>query len=178
MLKFLLRVILAIALLLFCASIFRGALYRAVVHYEMLRERPVPFAGPIDGARTAARDLEDMIDAALDTTARLLQFTMGSASSDPAVLLRGGDANCTGYAAVFASLVRNELDRVHRGQHYRVEQLIAQLHIGDRNLHDAFRSPFWRDHDIVRIMDLRDGSVTYIDPTLYDAVGIGRVTGQ
>ena len=54
------------------------------------------------------------------------------------------------------------------------EQLTA---IGDHNLHDAFNSPFWKDHDIVRITDLRDGSTIYVDPTLYDAIGIGRVTG-
>lgn len=66
----------------------------------------------------------------------------------------------------------HELDK-----RYRVEHLFGQLHIGSFNIHQLFDSPFWKDHDIVRVTDLEEGSMIYIDPTLYDAIGIGRVRG-
>ena len=177
MLKFLFRVFLALVIVLILAVLFRATLFRAVVHYEVLRERRSTIVANAEPTVSATREINEVIDAALDSTAHLLRFTTGRASNQPSVLRHGGDANCIGYAALFASLVRNELDEMREGGKFRVEHLIAQLHIGDHNLHDAFNSPFWKDHDIVRITDLRNGSVIYVDPTLYDAVGIGYVTG-
>lgn len=161
------------------AVLLRGPLYRAVVHYEVIGRRGnsgvVP---PSTGLGRVALNMDDLIDAVLDSTADRLHFSTGRVSNDPGALLRnGGAANCIGYAALFKAILEQELASAGQADAYAVEQVIGQLHIGERNLHNAFDSPFWKDHDIVRIVDRRNGKVIHVDPSLYDAVGIGRVTG-
>lgn len=59
-----------------------------------------------------------------------------------------------------------------------VEAVIGKLYVGDQDLHALFTSPFWKDHDVVRIRETASGMELLLDPTLYDAVGIGRVSGR
>ena len=134
-------------------------------------------SAPLSSSSTSALEIDELIDAALDTTAKCLHFSVGKVSSDPAILKHGGAANCIGYAALFKAILQKELSSSGHADTYVVEHVIGQLHIGDWNMHSAFNSPFWKDHDIVRITDGRIGSVIYVDPTLYDAFGIGRVSG-
>ncbi|MBX2971517.1 MAG: hypothetical protein KF797_00290 [Flavobacteriales bacterium] len=156
--------------------LLRGPLFRAVVHYRVVGTR-APAVVPKSAGGTV-EDLEAAIGAALDTTAARLHFSTGSVSNDPARLGPGSPANCIGYAALFASLLKGYLAAMDSEGRYAVEPIVGQLHIGGWNLHDVFSGPFWKDHDIVRITDRVSGAHTYIDPTLYDAVGIGCVRGQ
>ena len=162
------------------AILFRGPLFRAVSHYEVVGERRSALHSDelweLYPANT--HDLKDAIDAALDTTATWLHFSTGQTSSDAHQLTRGSGANCIGYASLFTALLREELTRSGSKSDYKVEHLIGQLHLGDWNVHHAFNSPFWKDHDIVRITNLKDGVSVFVDPTLFDAAGIRRVRGS
>lgn len=170
--------------LLLVAFLFRGPLFRAIVHYEVIGERTVNGSADRYGnevqpnVESATGNVDPVINAALDSTARWLHFTTGHASSDPQMLRAGDGANCIGYANLFVDMLDRE--RLNHGlyKRYKVEHLIGQLHIGRFNIHQLFNSPFWKDHDIVRVTDLEEGSMIYIDPTLYDAIGIVRVRGS
>ena len=67
------------------------------------------------------------------------------------------------------------LEAAGLGERYTVEAVLSKLYLGDIDLHTYFTSPFWKDHDVVRIVDRSDGRVILLDPTLYDAIGIGQV---
>lgn len=177
--RFVRGVILTLLLAVILGVVLRGPLYRTIVNYKVIgirhttgRMLPSSFA---PGSTRA--DLEALIDMALDTTSDRLHFSSGKVSNDPAVLENGGAANCIGYSTLFKSLLLRELSKSGNADTYVVEQVIGQLHVGSWNLHSAFNSPFWKDHDIVRITDVTTDAIIYVDPTLHDAVGVGRVSG-
>lgn len=156
--------------------LFRAPMYRAIVSYHILAER-----APVMALRTGGKDVVDLdaaIQAVLDTTANRLYFSTGRVSSDPHALVHGSPANCIGYAALFASLLKGSLVHARINERYEVQHVIGKLHIGPWDLHAVSSSAFWKDHDIVRIRDKRDGSSIHVDPTLYDAVGVGRVSAK
>ncbi|MBX2978224.1 MAG: hypothetical protein KF905_02925 [Flavobacteriales bacterium] len=152
----------------------RAAAFRALVHYKVIGQRlPVP---ALTLHTTAPLELESAMEVALDSTAARLHFSTGKVSSDPALLLQGGPANCIGYAALCAALLKGQLDAAGLGDRYVVDPVIGKLYVGDQDLHAFITSPFWKDHDVVRITDLASNEVVVLDPTLYDHVGIGRVS--
>ena len=157
----------------------RGSVYRKVVRYEVLRVRTVPVvAWKVDGSGSStAFGIDEVISSALDSTADRLHFTTDRSSNDPLKLPAGSGANCIGYAAVFRSVFQGLAQREGLSERYSHDQVVAQLYMGKYNVHELFSSPFWKDHDIVRITDKNTGDHVYVDPTLYDAVGIGRVCG-
>ncbi len=72
---------------------------------------------------------------------------------------------------MFARSIDVQLDP----QRYKITHAIAKIHFLDYDLHLFMDDPFWKDHDIVIIEDLSTGEKSAVDPTLYDAVGIGRI---
>lgn len=152
----------------------RAAAFRALVHYKVIGQRlPVP---ALSLHTTAPLELESAMEVALDSTAARLHFSTGKVSSDPALLMHGGPANCMGYATLCAALIKGQLEAAGLDDRYVIEAVIGKLYVGDQDLHAFFTSPFWKDHDVVRITDLTSNEVVVLDPTLYDHVGIGRVS--
>lgn len=147
--------------------------FRSFVHYRIVGERGE--VRPIPVSTFGSMDLDLAIDAALDTTAVRLHFSTGAVSNDPRKLGQGSPANCIGYAALCAALLKGQLETAGLGGRYVVEPVIGKLYVGDHDLHVLFKSPFWKDHDVVRIKDRETGAEVLIDPTLYDAIGVGRV---
>jgi hypothetical protein len=160
----------------FAVWFLRGPLFRAVVHYRVVGERGT--VRPLPNSTLGAMDLGTAMQAALDTTATRLRFSTGAVSSDPGELIHGGPANCIGYAALCAALIKGQLEEAGLDDRYEVEAVFCKMYIGDRDLHDFFTSPFWKDHDVVRVRDKETREVRLVDPTLYDHFGIGRVSGR
>jgi len=161
--------------ILLVSWIVRAALFRAVVSYHIVGSRSA--VASLDPNTNAPKDIEGFVDEVLGTTAEWLHFSVGPVSNDPVKLVPGSPANCIGYAALFSALLKGYLQRSGLDDHYSVEPVIAKLYVGGLDLHSSFNSPFWKDHDIVRIKNLKDGSFLYVDPTLFDATGIRRVRG-
>lgn len=153
----------------------RAPLYRAVVSYHIVGSRTLVLS--LDPIVNTPTDIEEAIDAALDTTAARLHFSTGHVSNDPRKLVPGSPANCIGYAALFSALLKGSLQRAGLAGRYDVAPVIAKLYLGGFDLHSTLKSAFWKDHDIVRITDLEYGSTVYVDPTLFDVTGISRVRG-
>ncbi len=160
-------------MLLTALIFFRAPLYRSLIGYKVDGHRDVSGrTGVISHHR--AVDLQESISAALDTVADLLEFTNARVSNDPTLLKEGSKANCIGYAALFTHLLKEALPE----NEYSIEHQVARLHLGSFDLHSITTSPFWADHDIVTVVDLRTEERISVDPTLYDATGIWRVRAQ
>jgi hypothetical protein len=172
LLRHLLLVLLVMAIALW---FLRGTIFRAVVHYRVVGDRGA--VRPLQNSNLAAMDLHTAIKAALDTTAARLHFSTGEVSNDPRTLIHGGPANCIGYAALCAALIKGQLEEAGLDDRYEVEAVVGKLYVGDQDLHAFFTTPFWKDHDVLRVRDKGTGEVRLLDPTLYDAVAVGSVSG-
>ena len=168
--RFLLVILVALLVMWF----FRAAAYRSLVRYEVVGQRLPVRALAFSTPEPAG--LDRALAVAMDSTAARLYFSTGKVSSNPALLMQGGPANCIGYAALCAALIKGQLEAADLGDRYVVEAVIGKLYVGDQDLHAFFTSPFWKDHDVVRITDLTSNEVIVLDPTLYDHIGIGRVS--
>ena len=147
--------------------LLRGPIYRCLFRYAVIGERRI---GKISHQQPKAGQ-NDAIDRSLENVAELLHFSTGKVSSDPEMLIKGGPANCIGYAALYARTLQSQLE----SQKYKVTHAIARIHFLGRDVHLMTNDPFWKDHDIVIIEDLMTGEKISVDPTLYDMVGIGRI---
>lgn len=153
--------------------LFRSAVYRTLVRYEVVGLRaPV---GIFNQDASGATELDKAMRVALDTTAARLHFSTGKVSNDPQSLIHGGAANCIGYTALCAALLKAKLEAAGLGEEYTVEAVIGKLYIGEQDLHAFFTSSFWKDHDVVRVRAKASNEVWLLDPTLYDVAGIGLV---
>lgn len=167
------RVLLVLLVALLALWFCRAAVYRSAVKHRVVGQR-----APITALTlfpVPAADLDQSIAFALDTTAARLRFSSGRVTADPEALIHGGPANCIGYAALCAALLKGRLAAAGLGERYTVEAVVANLYVGDPDLHTCFASPFWKDQDVVRIIDGSYGGVILHDPTSYAAVGIDRV---
>jgi hypothetical protein len=152
---------------------FRTAAYRSLVRYEIVGQRaPVPV---LASYTSQAAELDEAIQVVLDSTAARLRFSTGKVSSDPQVLRRGGPANCIGYAALCAALLKGQLEKAGLSDRYEVAAVVGKLYVGDQDLHAFITTPFWKDHDVVRVRDHGSNEVWLLDPALYDVTGIGLV---
>lgn len=161
------------------AFLFRERLFRALFHFDALRELPSTAAHvpAMPHRPDAAINVESCIDAALVGTADALSFTTGVVPNDAAGALDTGRANCIGYAAVFKVYCDAQLARADLPDEWHVRHMRGLLYLGSFNMHRLFSSPFWKDHDICMIENSRTRERVYVDPSLFDALGIRRVSG-
>ncbi len=170
-------------LILMSCALFRGPLFHTFFHFGDLHERPTPGNSQKRSSQertdtgSAAQDVDACIDVALDETAETLAFTTGSAANDAAGALRSGRANCIGYAALFQRNCEDRLQHSGLSGEWRVLHLRGQLYCGSFNMHRLFSSPFWKDHDICAVENRTTGHRILVDPSLFDAVHIRRVSG-
>lgn len=164
------------------AVLFRGPLFRLCFHFEHLREVGIGASPPeVRPGHHGEKDIDpgigSCIDEALAATAASLEFTTGPAPNDASGALAAHKANCVGYAAVFQRLCTDLLSEKGLSAGWRVRHVRGLLYCGTFNLHRMARSPFWRDHDICVVENRMTDQHTCVDPSLFDALRIRRVTG-
>lgn len=167
----------AFLLLILAIILFKGSIYRTCITYQVIGTRPVDFVYPSVSPKSDEQlTKEEVIDQALDRTAKMLSFTTGKCLTRGSKLLDGDKTNCIGYADLCRCLLetrfrtREGLDNLH------ASACKAQIFLFGYNVHQLFDSPFWKDHDIVLITDTKTGERILLDPTLYDYTGIGKVS--
>jgi hypothetical protein len=165
----------------------RGPLYRLTVSYRPVSERRViPLTDPVVEDRLVQRmiadqpdDIQDQIDVALKVTSSRLRFVAAHMPSDPNVFWPDDNgANCVGYSALFAALLRTELDSAGLSQRYEVKHLVGKMTFLGFDLHSIFASPFFADHDYNSIHDLETDEVWFVDPTASDYLRIRYVNSR
>jgi hypothetical protein len=144
---------------------FRGPIYRACFRYALVGERTV--------IPNTIRNFEDLtIFDAQKRAAKKLYFVFERAETNPIKIETSTElqaAHCIGYSAYTASLIaagHPELKVRHR---------VARIYFLGYNVHDWFSSPFFKDHDVVEVINMRKNEVYLLDPSLYDYFRIERV---
>lgn len=160
--------------------LFRGTIFRACIQYRPVGERPsVDFSSPPPTLQqqNPTTSLKQLISESLDYTCAHLQFSTINTSQHPDAVLKSGKANCIGYAALFAAVLRQNLTDKGLSERYEVKQLIGKLNWWGTDLHSLFHTPFFRDHDYNVIIDRHSGHRIFVDPSVTDYLGIARVRG-
>lgn len=165
---------------IFLLVLFRGQLFRLCVGYVPVGERTIlsvnnpELQGEIAlwAAANPEASVKKRIVYSRKLTAKSASFVMRSASGQPDDVYHSKQANCVGYARLFAGI----LEEVNKelGEERSVSQaiLIGELSLFGQSLHQLSNDPFWRDHDYNRVKDLETGEVYFLDVTLYDYFGV------
>lgn len=109
--KYLKRIMLILLILVTAGMLFRGWLYRHLITYRTVGQRPTylitdnKLAAFIDMnvGKKKGQDIEEIIKMGLSVTARQLNFTAAHNDNDPNKLLYSRTAHCVGYASFFAT---------------------------------------------------------------------------
>lgn len=158
--------------------LFGGVSFRQFVSYRAVHERnyyPFSFDHVIQSNKT--KNPENIIDRALEVTSEKLSFTFNKCDKDPDKLLKSKRANCVGYAAFFSATC-NKLFEQNKMNDWSATPMVAQIYLFGVNVHPFISSPFFKDHDFVKIENNRTGERFFVDPSLYDYTGIERVRGK
>jgi hypothetical protein len=117
----------------------------------------------------------EIIKVGLSKTTELLKFTTSKNHIDPNKLIDTKTANCIGYATLFSAncnylLVKHKLNEVWVATPHK-----GQLYLFIFNIHNYFKSSFFKDHDFVIIKNKNTGETLAIDPSINDYFYINYV---
>jgi hypothetical protein len=177
--KFLLRTLLVLGLL----YAFRGPLFRCLVAYRPVAERPSNTREPDAQIKKKLdkwlkinqnADLQAKADFAQAFAAQQLTFTWGKAANEPNQAFREGRANCIGYAALSRLCLTYLVENTGKAQVTCTHQIGSIRFLG-YNVHRWFSHPMFRDHDFVQVKDRSTGEIISFDPSLYDYFGISAI---
>ncbi len=173
------RQIIIVLLSLYLSWILSGGFYfRQFVSYRSIKERSyLPFSTTQFLQSKKATEPEEVIETALSRTAQTLNFTFSKCYRDPDKLLKSKKANCIGYAA-FCSAACNQLFEESKMKDWKATPQIAKIYVLGINVHQFISSPFFKDHDIVKIENTKTGECFFVDPSLYDYSRIRWVRGN
>jgi hypothetical protein len=167
-------------LLLLVLFLLRGWLFRLMVAYHPISERPSIVvedkkllqqleSQPVDS------NLHRIVKRSLDLTAAQLRFSFDKCETDPNRLFYSKNANCVGYAAYFSTVCGSMIQSAGLGNRYKVKHLRATISCLGLNLHQLTDSPFFQDHDYNLVEDLKTGDRVFVDASTRDLLGIGFV---
>jgi hypothetical protein len=167
-------------LLLLVLFLLRGWLFRLMVAYHPISERPSIVVEdkillqqlknqPVDS------NLQRIVKRSLDLTAAQLRFSFGKCDTDPNRLFYSKNANCVGYASYFNAICSALLNHAGLGERYRVSHLRGRITLFGCYLHQLTDSPFFQDHDYNLVEDLKTGDRVFVDASTRDLLGIGFV---
>ncbi len=161
--------------LMLIGFVFRGPVYRKIVAYKSLAERPnysIKNTNLINyiEANVPKKDtlqIEEIIRVSLKITSRKLRFTASNNYSDPNKLIRSKTANCIGYASFFSS-VCNYLFKKYDQNNWVAKPKVGLIYLFGENVHLHFDSPFLKDHDFVTIENTFTKQSFAVDPSVND----------
>ena len=162
--------------------LLKGFLYRSTVHYDEVGERGLitltdaKLIAEIQ-KEVAGKDLnfDEIVEISSKITNENLKFTIDKASSDPNELIKTGKANCVGYSALFNSIANHII--IHQSKdNIKAKHLVGKLDFLGVDIHQFFKSSFFKDHDFNSIENIETGEAIYIDPTVSDYLWINEVS--
>lgn len=167
-------------LVLLLLLLLRGSVFRLFVSYQPVGERVVLTLTDPDLRREItdwavvhpSASAKAQIAFSRRLTARRASFVLRSVSSRPDDVYASGQANCVGYARLFAASLEAVNDAIGQGRTLAPAVLIGELSLFGQSLHQLTDDPFWRDHDYNKVVNLKTGEVYFLDATLYDYSGV------
>ena len=163
--------------------LLRGPIFRTLVSYEEVYERP--------SVALPSEKIRHLINQELDTkdnlsilqiarisqkiTRQLLDFSFEKTNSNIAVVIDNGSANCVEYTRLCNAVV-NEIIRV-QGKTNQIEgkHKVGVIRLLGMNVHQWTDNSFWKDHDYNEIRDLKSGEQIIFDATVNDYFYINTV---
>ncbi|MBI5538764.1 MAG: hypothetical protein HY951_01795 [Bacteroidia bacterium] len=121
-------------------------------------------------------EINEIIDFNLEQTKNILNFTFDKCSSDPPTIIKTGKANCIGYSTLFNSLMNYSLSRKKLNNKYECSHYVGKIFYAGQNINSLFNDPFFKDHDFNVIKNIKNKNNIAVDPSLYEYLGIKRVT--
>ena len=178
-LKLLKGLILFTTITLVLSIVFRGPLFRWGFSYSSVQTREITRLNAESSKYFSERDCGDLIEAKIQKNLKIvgktLEYTFKSVSSNPNSFRNYSKAHCVGYSALFASLLREDIECSGISKIWAVQHGVGKIHLFGFNLHSLFNSPFFRDHDFVILENMDSGEVIKIDPVVYDYLFIETV---
>ncbi len=174
------KISLIVLALLIAIFLFRKPIFQTFFSYQKLEVRPLVELTNASlllhwDEYSRINSIKEIVKTSCQLTCQQLRFTFEETSGDPNVVYRSQQANCVGYAALFASTATVLLEK-NNVKDYKVNHVVGEIFIGDTNLHDFFDSPFFRNHDYVEIVNLKTGKISLIDPSVCDYLWISEVS--
>lgn len=163
--------------------LFRGIIFRSVVKYSDIGTRSeITITNQKlikrieDHSKNKPINQKNIIEIAKEITTDELQFTIKKTSNNPNALININQTNCVGYSAMF-NAIANYLIKTHGLQHeIKAQHKIGQLEVFGLNIHQYFKSSFFKDHDFNEIIFKKTNDTISIDPSLSDYLWINRIT--
>jgi hypothetical protein len=163
--------------------LFRAFLYRQLITYSVVGTRDEWVLKDAKLIEAIEKELpngdlsaQEIVDVSNAITCRYLQFTTGQASSDPNLAFQAGKANCVGYSALFNAIANHIIRRKQVNNSLDAKHQIGKLRCCGTDLHQFFKSAFFKDHDFNQITDQRTGQIISTDPSVCDYLWINRVS--
>jgi len=182
--KYVKRTMLAILSLVIVGILFRGWIYRHLITYRSVGQRPAylvtnsKLAVFIDMNMDKKKylDIKDIIKIGLSATSCHLNYTTTQNDIDPNKLIDSRTAHCVGYASFFATTCNYLIKKNDLGEQWNVTPQIGQLYFMGVNINKCVNTPFFKDHDFVTIENKTTGEIFAVDPTVNDYFFIDFVT--
>lgn len=171
-------------MLIFAVVLLRTPLFGFLFSYRMIRERE-PVAEIEDkelksavGKKAGVNNVENIIQDAQEITTSRLGFTFEKCDRDVNSLAVSQKANCIGYAAFLAAVIRYELRQQGLSNEWEVHHQVGNVYFLGRNINRLMKSAFFRDHDFVTVENTQTGETVALDATVYDYLKINRIRLQ
>ncbi len=172
-----------VVILVLLLILLRGVIYRSLISYnEMGSRQEIKITDKsliekieLESANCTI-DIHNIARIANKITITELTFTTKQCSNDPNRLIHSKKANYVGYSAMFNSIVNYLIRQNGLESQIQAKHNIGQLNIIGMDLHQFFKSSFFKDHDYNEIRSSVTTEVLLVDPSLSDYLGIKRVS--
>ena len=162
--------------------LFRGIIYRTLIKYNEIGTRnEVRLTNANLKAIIKSKsintkmDLKNILKIANEITNEELKFTWEKSTNNPNEVIATHKANCVGYSAMFNSVVNYLIRENALQDKIEAKHKIAHLELIGINVHNHFKSSFFKDHDFNEVINKKTGDKFYIDPSVSDYFGIRRI---
>lgn len=170
--KFLKRLFFFVFAVIILMVVFKGILFRNFVKYREVGARGIYIIEEIEKDDFKSKNVDKIISHCLEKTSDNLQFKL----QNPGNFLETRKANCIGYADYFSASINQLLMNNDLQNDWKVFHKIGKIEIFGIDVHQFFSSPFFKDHDFVVVENLKTGEEIAVDATVYDYLGIDRIS--
>jgi hypothetical protein len=183
--RFAQRIVIRLFIFLLVLYVFKGFLYRNLVRYKEIQQRPFI---EIEN-KTIKNDLnewlnqnstatiDEIMNFAADYVTKHIQYTFGKCTTNPnKILTEDRKTNCIGYSASLHAVVTYLINQKGLSNNVKSEHKVGHLYLLGFNIHGLFQDASFKDHDYNVITDKRNHKRYVFDPTLYANLGILNVT--
>jgi hypothetical protein len=174
-------VVLVLAVFVF---LFSGMLYRSAFSYDAVNSRDtcVSYGNEIKDYvdskvnYESINTIDEIIDESLSITSEKLNFIFDKASNSPDIIMDTEATNCIGYSCFYTIVCNYLLNKNKLSGSWVAKPYVATIHFFNINIHNYFESPFFKDHDIVIIENVKENKRIAVDPSLNDYFWINKIT--